>query len=309
MGLNRGRLRIAAHCHIFRGPMGFFIFLRVVLSVSANAVQKRLLLNRAGVGHTWVLTYSIMLLPAMFLALPLPREIAFWRDVATGGVLDALGNLAMVAALRSTDISIFGPLNALRPILALMFGWAFLHENPTATGLAGIAVTVLGGVILFSGNSESPSETRTGMTAQVWKPVLLRTLGLALGVVGAVFLKRAASVSTAEGTVAGWILCGLICLVIFGVFSQSKEECSHLAALKLHGKWLAIHSTIFLSMQWLTIRIFQETLLAYSFVFFQLGMLLQVFVGRILFQEKSFARRLIAATVMAAGSILILWKG
>jgi len=62
-------------------------------------------------------------------------------------------------------------------------------------------------------------------------------------------------------------------------------------------------------MQWLTIRIFQMTLLAYSFVFFQLGMVLQVFVGRIFFNEPSFARRLTASIVMAGGSILILWRG
>ena len=138
--------------------MGIFIFVRVVLSVTANALQKRLLLDRAGVGHTWVLTYSMMLLPAIIWALPLPRGAEFWQNVAIGGVLDALGNLAMVAALRSTDISVFGPLNAVRPILALMFGWMFLREAPTAVGLAGIAVTVGGGVILFSENSAPRAE-------------------------------------------------------------------------------------------------------------------------------------------------------
>jgi uncharacterized membrane protein len=289
--------------------MGLLICLRVVLSVTANAFQKRLLLDRAGVGHTWVLTYSIMLAPAMLWALPLPTGFGFWRDVALGGALDALGNLAMVAALRSTDISVFGPLNAVRPILALLFGWIFLGESPTAMGLAGIGVTVAGGVILFSENSEGHTEKPQTMIALVWKAVLLRTAGLALGVGGAVFLKRAANVSTAEATVAGWIFCGLVCLVICGAFGGNKEQESHLAALRIHWKWLTVHAVVFISMQWLTTRIFQETLLAYSFVFFQLGMILQVFVGRIFFQEKSFVRRLTAAAVMAAGSVLILWKG
>ena len=289
--------------------MGFFIALRVILSVTANAVQKRLLLDRAGVGHTWVITYILMLVPAMIWALPLPRDIGFWRDVAIGGGLDAVGNLAMVAALRTTDISVFGPLNALRPILALAFGWLFLAETPTAAGLAGIAVTVVGGVILFSENSESHVERGRAMILRVWKAVLLRTAGLALGVVGSVFLKRAASVSTAEATVAGWITCGLICLVVCSRIRPVREEDSHLGALKAHWKWLVIHAAVFLSMQWLTVRIFQGTLLAYSFVFFQLGMLLQVFVGRVFFKERSFVRRLVAAMVMAAGSVLILWKG
>jgi hypothetical protein len=62
-------------------------------------------------------------------------------------------------------------------------------------------------------------------------------------------------------------------------------------------------------MQLLTMKIFQGTLLAYSFVYFQLGMVLQVFIGRILFREKAFARRLFASVIMALGSILVLWKG
>jgi drug/metabolite transporter (DMT)-like permease len=291
--------------------MAFFILVRVLLSVTANAVQKRLLLDRAGVGHTWVLTYLMMLVPALIWAIPLPQTPGFWWNVAVGGGLDALGNLAMVAALRSTDISVFGPLNALRPILALIFGWIFLAETPTTMGLAGIAVTVIGGVILFSENSEARSAPPRIMILQVWKAVLLRTLGLGLGVVGAVFLKRAATMSTAESTVAGWIACGLIVLVICGSFRpfEGAHGVSHGQAFRLHWKWLTVHAVVFLAMQWLTVRIFQETLLAYSFVFFQLGMLLQVFVGRFFFQEKSFLRRLVAATVMAAGSVLILWKG
>jgi drug/metabolite transporter (DMT)-like permease len=251
---------------------------------------------------------------ALVLAFPLPGVFPFWRDVAIGGILDALGNLAMVAALRSTDISVFGPLNAVRPILALAFGWIFLAESPTPTGLAGIAVTVFGGVILFSGPGENPvpgnkSEGYGNLFARVWKAVALRTLGLALGVVGAVFLKRAAEVGTAAETVAGWIACGLACLGICAIFWRGEDRISHLQALRMHRKWLAVHSAVFLTMQLLTIRIFQETLLAYSFVFFQLGMLLQVLVGRIFFQEKSFGRRLIAATIMAMGSVLILWRG
>src|SRR5688500_9412369 len=196
--------------------MTLLILFRILLSVSANAVQKRLLLDRAGVNHTWILTYSIMLLPAIALALlrPTPITAAFWRDILIGGGLDAIGNLAMVAALRGTDLSIFGPLNALRPILALLFGWFFLAENPTPIGLIGIAVTVGGGVILFSGGEGDRTVTSAMPRASIWKPLFLRTAGLSLGVIGAVFLKRAAMVSSAEVTVASWIFCGLIVLLL-----------------------------------------------------------------------------------------------
>lgn len=287
--------------------MGWIILLRVILSVSANAVQKRLLLDRAGVNHTWILTYSLMLAPAVLFALlrPAPVGAGFWLNIVIGGGLDAIGNLAMVAALRGTDLSIFGPLNAIRPILALLFGWFFLAETPTAVGILGVAITVAGGVILFSGDQTSSGSSFRSL----WKPLAFRLLGLSLGVAGAVFLKRAAMVSSAENTVAAWIFCGLVVLVGFAALRHREALITLQPAFAEHWHWLAIHSIIFVSMQLLTIRIFQETLLAYSFVFFQLGMVLQVFVGRIFFQETAFFRRLLAAIIMAAGSALILWRG
>ncbi|HVK59153.1 MAG TPA: EamA family transporter [Candidatus Kapabacteria bacterium] len=287
--------------------MAWIILVRVVLSVSASAIQKRLLLDRAGVNHTWILTYSIMLAPATALALlkPVALDSGFWINIIIGGGLDAIGNLAMVAALRGTDLSIFGPLNAVRPILALLFGWLFLGESPTAVGMLGIAVTVVGGIILFSGDTSSSKTS----TSSIWKPLLLRTAGLSLGVIGAVFLKRAADVGSAEVTVAAWIFCGLIVLFGFAAIRHRDALTTLRPALQGHWRWLLIHSAVFMSMQLLTIKIFQQTLLAYSFVFFQLGMVLQVFVGRIFFNESGFLRRLLAACIMALGSALILWRG
>jgi hypothetical protein len=87
--------------------MLFIILLRVTLSVSANAIQKRLLLDGARVNQAWILTYALMLGPAT-IAAAIRSEgggAAFWRDILIGGGLDAIGNLAMVAALRGTDLS------------------------------------------------------------------------------------------------------------------------------------------------------------------------------------------------------------
>jgi uncharacterized membrane protein len=287
--------------------MAWLILLRVLLSVSANAVQKRLLLNHAGIYPTWILTYGLMLGPASVLALWRPGKMdgVFWRDIAIGGGLDALGNLAMIAALRVTDVSVFGPLNALRPILALLFGWLFLAETPTTLGMAGVAVTVAGGVILLSDREERTERPFSELASALF----FRVAGLSLGVVGAVFLKRAALHSSAEVTVTAWIGCGLVVLMGAAATHRPRDLAELAATARTHSNWLALHAGTFLLMQWFTILIFQGTLLAYSFVYFQLGMVLQVFVGRFFFQEAAFARRLIAALIMAAGSVLVLWKG
>lgn len=287
--------------------MAWLILLRVTLSVSASAVQKRLLLDRAGVYHTWILTYALMLVPAVLLATggSGASNPLFWRDILIGGGLDAIGNLAMIAALRTTDLSVFGPLNALRPVLALLFGWLFLGESPPLLGVVGVGITVAGGIVLFSdGNAHGRVRF-----AELWRALALRVTGLSLGVVGAVFLKRAVVQSTPMVTVAAWIACGLAVLIVAAAVHRPSDLGTLRPALSAQTRWLLLHSALFLTMQWLTVRIFQGTLLAYSFVYFQLGMVLQVFVGRIFFKESSFVRRLIASAIMAAGSVLILWKG
>lgn len=288
--------------------MILIVFFRVLLSVSANAVQKRLLLDGAGVNQTWILTYSIMLGPAAVVAACTWRGVDawFWRDILLGGGLDAIGNLAMVAALRGTDLSIFGPLNALRPILALAGGWLFLGESPSSAGLTGIGITFLGALVLLV---EPGKRTLPANRREVWKMLLLRISGLSLGTLGAVFLKRAALRSTAEATVAAWIFFGLVVLLLAAMFQQRGRLPKLITPLGTHKKWLALHAAIFLTMQWLTIVIFQRTLLAYSFVFFQLGMVLQVVVGRVFFREPAFARRMLGAVIMSAGSALILLRG
>src|SRR4051812_40963964 len=253
-----------------------FIITRVFLSLSANAVQKRLLLAGLRITPMWLATYLLMLLPALVLCaiqtLSIPRE--FWLNAVLAGLLDAAGNLAMVGALRSTDLSLFGPLNAFRPVIALLFGWLFLQEAPTHLGGVGVVVTVAGALVLFGKPAIRETESR-----QTWKVIALRLIGLSLSTLGAVFLKRAALVASAEITLAAWLLCGIAFLAVMTTFRRVNPIAAIAMGLRSHTAWIAAHAVLFLVMQWLTIRIFQNTLLSYSFVYFQFGMVLQVFTG------------------------------
>ena len=101
----------------------------------------------------------------------------------------------------------------------------------------------------------------------------------------------------------GWFACGLVCLFVYGKMRGEKlfptEE----------RDWIVIHAVTFVVMQWMTIKIFQHTLLSYAFVFFQLGMVLQVIAGRFLFREPHFGRRMLGCVIMSIGAALIVWRG
>ena len=267
---------------------------RVLLSVAASTLQKHLTRRDVGSAALWRATYLWMALPAcLIVALGLRRGLSvdFWFNALAAGTLDALGNLAMVAALRRTDLSVFGPLNGFRPVLALVFGWVFLHETPTALGAVGVGVTVIGTAMLL--RDDKPEKTN----GTAWQMFGLRVAGLALSTFASVFLKRATLFGGPELTLGIWILCGL---PVFWLWSSRKIETPtdqrHL---------LTLHAAAFLVMQWLTLHVFAPTLLAYSFAFFQLAMVLQVAVGRWMFNEPHFRKRLACCAVICAGAALI----
>ena len=79
-------------------------------------------------------------------------------------------------------------------------------------------------------------------------------------------------------------------------FTQSKNSIS---------QFIYLGMLIFL-MQYMTMIVFSHLLIAYSLALFQLAMVLQVFLGYRIFNEKHIMRRLAASMVMIAGSLLIL---
>ena len=269
---------------------------RVLLSVGASTLQKHLTRREVGSAALWRATYAWMAFPAcLILALGLRGGVTrefLWNAIAAG-VLDALGNLAMVAALRRTDLSVFGPLNGFRPVLALVFGWVFLREVPTMLGGIGIGLTVIGTAILLR---DEESEEASGTA---WQMFGLRVAGLALSTFASVFLKRATLAGGPEMTLGVWILCGL---PVFWLWSSRPQEPStdqrHL---------LTLHAAGFFIMQWLTLYVFAATLLAYSFAFFQLGMVLQVIVGHWMFHEPNFRKRLACCGIIGAGAAMIAY--
>ena len=269
---------------------------RVLLSVGASTFQKHLTRRDVGSAALWKATYGWMAFPAcLMLALGLRGGVTseFWWNAITAGVLDALGNFAMVAALRRTDLSVFGPLNGFRPVLALLFGSMFLSEMPTMLGAVGVGVTVVGTAMLLR------DEESSNNGGNAWGIFGLRVTGLALSTFASVFLKRATIAGGPELTLGIWIFCGL---PVFWLWSWRQH-----AGSNDHRNLVILHAAAFFLMQWLTLYVFAATLLAYSFAFFQLGIVLQVLVGHWMFNEPHFRKRLACCALICAGAALIAY--
>lgn len=277
-------------------------------SVWASTLQKRMLSGGIGSGRLWLATYGYLVIPAalVFAVFTAPTTSDFWRNALLAAAFDAAGNLAMAAALRVTDLSIFGPLNAFRPALAWIAGWVLLHETPTGGGLAGVGILTAGAfwLLMPSGTDRAPEQLRGRLVSIGW-----RILGLGLSTIGAVFLKRAAQSGSPELTLGVWVAAGWLSLLgAFALTPGLRTSLWNPAASGDRGI-LVLHAAVFFAMQWMTLKVFQRTLLTYSFAFFQLGMVIQVLLGRWLFGEPQLARRLIACLIMSLGALLVLLAG
>lgn len=229
----------------------------------------------------------------------------FWWNAALAGALDAFGNLVMMWALSRTDLSVFGPLTSLRPAMALLFGWFFLGEWPSGFGLAGLAVTALGAVLLLRPTGEA-SDPKAGSR---WAGVALRVGGLSLSTLASVFLKRATATGGPEATLGIWIAVGAVVLGLGARMTGGRGRPESVRRADVKPGWDAVHALCFFGMQWFTLLVFRDSLLAYSFAFFQTGMILQILVGRIVFGEPAWLQRMAGAFVLGAGAALILWRG
>ncbi|MBN8247151.1 MAG: EamA family transporter [Verrucomicrobia bacterium] len=280
---------------------------RTAGSVGASVLQKRLLEAGVGAGRLWWITYGL-LVPAGLALLAVsavPENPAFWKLAIAAAVLDVAGNLAMAMALRDTDLSVFGPLNAFRPAIAGLAGWWLLDERPSAMGGIGLAIVIGGAVLLLAPGPRAPVSGGTRNPAGV----LWRFLGLALSTLGASFLKRSMETGPAVWTLSVWILGGAALLSLLWLHSLRHPNALWSHAPAGQRSRLLLHAAIFLGMQWATLEIFQRTLLAYSFAFFQLGMVAQVLVGGWLFGERQIRRRLLACGVMSVGALVLLIAG
>ncbi|MFM7102615.1 MAG: hypothetical protein ACKO3N_15760 [Verrucomicrobiota bacterium] len=286
---------------------------RLLLSVAASAWQKRLLRGAVDVGTLWGTAYLGLAGPAVvLLAAGWPGGVggSFWVAAAAAGGMDALGNRASGMALARSDLSVHGPLNALRPALAAFLGALLLGEYPGWLGGAGIVVTVGGTAWLWS-------PARPGPPGAAGWVMGWRVAGLGLSVGAAALLKQAVTGGGVAATLAVWVLAGWGALGVLWVLGMmagwSSRGRSTLFRERRSGRgwWaeLAGHGAVLGAMQAATLAVLGAVPLASAFVFFQLAMVLQVLVGRMLFGERETARRLVACGVLCAGAAMVVADG
>jgi uncharacterized membrane protein len=284
------------------------IAVRLLANAAGNVFQKKL--TGKGVDPGAVVTASYLAMSAACAVLvPFVDRAAldagFWRDMLLAGSLDAVGSFLLLHSLARTDLSILGPLNALKGPVAMGFAIIILGERPTLAGAAGAGIIAAGCWLLAPRASTGGGLNALFAHAGVW----YRIGSLCVFALGAVYLKRGA---VSGGTLASfgvWSIVGLAVSAVLGLVRRRSSVASATRALRSHAPLFAALVPLLIAVQLTTILAFRALIVGYALSFFQFGMLLQVVAGRLFLDEPHFRQRLIATVVMTLGTTLMALFG
>ena len=172
----------------------FCVFARIVANPCSNVFQK--LLTRRSAEPLFVIcaTHGLLtlaVLPALYLCAS-GQSATFWTNMAIGSLLTVAGNALLVQAVKLTDLSVLGPINAYKAVVSLIPGAILLHEIPGVWGLGGIGLIVAGTYFLTDRDQAGLSPSAPARLLRD-RGVQCRIAALVLSAVEAVFMKRRCS--------------------------------------------------------------------------------------------------------------------
>jgi len=284
------------------------VFVRIVANPFSNVFQK--LLTRRAANPLFIIcaTHALLSLavaPIVLFFLP-PLSAEFWWNIAICTLLNVAGNALLVQAVKLSDLSVLGPINAYKAIVSLLPGMILLHEIPGAAGLSGMLLILAGTYFLVEQDADQPGRNVLVRLLQD-RGVRYRFAALILSASEAIFLKRALLASSALTTFALWSLLGfgasLAAVAVAFRTERIRQELRVMQASKL--TYLSLFATTGL-MQFCTIVALGQFQVGYALALFQTSSLVSVALGHQFFHERHFAKRLTGSLVMAAGAALII---
>ena len=185
-------------------------------------------------------------------------------------------------------------------------GIFLLHEVPGWWGLAGVLL-IIGGSYLVLSNRQPRS--RFSWTMVQRPEIKLRLAALVFSAIDGVLLKKAILLSTPTIAFFFWCLFGFAFTLVWIVLTMRKTWYAQTQLLVTHkftfiGLFLAVGIT-----QMASNIALEQIPVGYALALFQTSALISVLFGYQFFREQDIGRKLIGATIMVTGAVLIVLLG
>ena len=284
------------------------ILVRIVSNPFSNVFQK--LLTRQHADPLFIICtvhglLSLACIPIFLFELP-PLPTEFWLIMSLCTLFTVSGNVLIVQAVKRSDLSVLGPINAWKSVVSLVPGFIFLGEVPEPMGLVGIAMIVAGSYFLVDRDPNRPA-ANAFLRFFSDRGIQYRFAALILSAIEAVVLKKALLVSSPLAAFAIWSLLGFaLSAVAVLVLLGRAEAVREAGILRSHGGiYLLLFATTGL-MQLTTIVILAGFQVGYALALFQTSTLISVLLGWHVFREPNVVKRMFGSLVMAGGAALIV---
>jgi len=288
------------------------VLIRIVANPLANVFQKQLTQRTANPLFVIGATYGFLTL----VCLPFSSQLQFtglsamfWQNILLTSSFAVIGNVFLVRALHIGDLSVLGPINAYKAVVGMIVSVFLLNEIPGWWGLAGLLLIITGSYVVLNYDQTS-FPLQSGNSSLFQRPaVKLRLAALVFSAIDGAFLKKAIIQSTPVTAFFYWCLLGFLFTFIWlltTMRSQWRAQLQLLFSQKLTYTALVLSVGI--------TQLASNVALAgmpvgYALALFQTSALVSVLFGYQFFQEKGIIRKLIGASIMIAGAVLITVLG
>lgn len=287
--------------------LALVVICRIVVNPLSNVFQK--ILTQRGVNPLFVIFVVHALLSVVCLPVVVARGVhlsgAFWGNMGAVAVLTVAGNALLVEAVKRSDLSVLGPVNAYKSIISLVPGMVLLGEFPGGMGLAGMGLIVGGSYFIVDKRVTEPGRN-VFVRFFTERGVQYRFAAMALAATEAVFLKRALLAAGPGMTFACWAVMGLVVAgVVVPVVMRGgmMEEWRRARGNVRTYLWLAGTTGL---MQFCTIVVLAGFQVGYALALFQTSTLVSVFLGWRVFREGNIGERVVGSVVMVAGAVMVV---
>lgn len=280
------------------------VVLRILSNPLANVFQKQLAIKQAAPLFINFITYFILGLLSAIYAVSfnwLNFTLYFWLYAIAVGFLGALGNGFLIKALQQGDLSVLGPVNAYKAVVSLIVAFFLLGEIPGIGGSIGILLIVVGSYFVLNTAKEKFSWALFKR-----KDIRYRLLAMVFAAVEAVLIKKLINFSSPEVSFIIWCWFGALFSGMLLFYQEFNTLHIQIRMTKRHfTKYVMLIFCIGL-MQFTTNYTFEHMPVAYALALFQLSALISVLLGQRFFKEEEIMKKLVGATIMVAGSVIII---
>ena len=284
-----------------------FLALGAAILTSFNPIlYKRILRDTDPIIVVWGVTLLALPLLGVFAFVTTPQlpglDWLFVFGVLVSAALNAIAHLASTRALKLADASLVTPLLVFSPVFTLLISALFLHEIPSARGMAGVGLVLIGAYGL---NRNSGPGWLTPFKSLALTPVVGFVLlaGL-LWAITPLFEKTAIQHTSPESPRFTAFIATMLLTIILTPLVVVRGK-SAITKLSLHRRDLFLAALIAGVAPVLGYTAFSLGPVGYVTTLFRLSTLMTVIWSFLFLNESGIAQRLPASFTMVIGAILI----